>query len=261
MTANSAAVVVPSCDAYSDVWHPFFTFFRHNWPDCPYPLYLVSNHLRFEAPGVRALTVGRDVSWSDNLRAALESVKENYILLFIDDLLIVRRVSTQRIGQAVAWLEARQGNYLRLNGFPPPERLISPDFGVVAKGSLYRTATVASVWRKQVLAELLAPGESAWDFETRGSWRSDAYDDFYSTRRPVIFVMNAIIKGKWRRSAQRRLTEMGIPNQCSTRPMMTITEELTFRAQLLSNRALYLAPPAWRRRLRDNILATFRGHQ
>lgn len=41
--AADVAVVVASCDAYADLWEPFFRLFRRYWPDCPYPVYLGSN--------------------------------------------------------------------------------------------------------------------------------------------------------------------------------------------------------------------------
>ena len=37
------AVVVSSCDAYSDAWKPFFKLFFKYWSDCPFPIYLVTN--------------------------------------------------------------------------------------------------------------------------------------------------------------------------------------------------------------------------
>lgn len=35
---NDVTVLVNSCDAYEDLWFPYFEFFRLNWPDCPYKL-------------------------------------------------------------------------------------------------------------------------------------------------------------------------------------------------------------------------------
>ena len=37
------SVLVPSCDAYADLWIPFFALFWRYWSDCPFPVYLGTN--------------------------------------------------------------------------------------------------------------------------------------------------------------------------------------------------------------------------
>ncbi len=44
-TNSELAILVCSCDKYADVWEPFFKLFFKFWPDCPYPIYLLSNYL------------------------------------------------------------------------------------------------------------------------------------------------------------------------------------------------------------------------
>jgi hypothetical protein len=85
--------------------------------------------------------------------------------------------------------------------------------------------------------QLLRSGESAWDFEIKGTVRSDSYDGFYSTNETQISVVNTVIKGKWQRSALRMLEEMGI-NITSDRKVMTVKESL--KLQLLVARSFML---------------------
>jgi hypothetical protein len=33
-------ILVNSCDAYEDLWYPFFELFRINWPNCKYDIVL-----------------------------------------------------------------------------------------------------------------------------------------------------------------------------------------------------------------------------
>ncbi len=40
---QQTAVLVVSCDNYSDVWSPFFELYSRFWPDCPFNTYLISN--------------------------------------------------------------------------------------------------------------------------------------------------------------------------------------------------------------------------
>jgi hypothetical protein len=67
------------------------------------------------------------------------------------------------------------GAYLILNSTaPPPDRLLEghPWLGEMDPGFPYRCSLNPALWRKDVLSELLRPGESCWGFEVDGSTRS-----------------------------------------------------------------------------------------
>ena len=41
-------LLVNSCDAYSDLWEPFFKMLGVHWPDCPYPIVLNTESKAFK---------------------------------------------------------------------------------------------------------------------------------------------------------------------------------------------------------------------
>lgn len=239
---SNIAVVVVSCDNYSDLWHPFFTLFRRYWPNCPYQVYLVSNFIEIDEEGVVALPVGEDISWSDNLIKALNLIDEEYVFMIIDDLLFVNHVKSEQIHELFEWIREEEPNYVRLNPFPKPDKPYNDFAGIVSPGTLYRTSTVMSVWKKTTLLDLLKPGENAWEFEVYGTLRSDKYDKFYSTWQALIPFINSVIKGKWRRSAIKCLGSLSVPIQLSSRKVMTRWESFLFFNALLRNRVLNLFP-------------------
>jgi hypothetical protein len=251
--AQSVAVLVVSCDKYADLWQPFFDLFFRYWSDCPYQVYLLSNTAIADIAGVKGIPIGPDTSWSDNLLQALAQIEEDYVFLFLEDLLLTGPVDTAAVETVVGWFVSSQGNYIRLNGFPPPDVALTETVGTVAPDTIYRTATVLSVWRRQILAELLRPGESAWDFETAGSVRSEAYDGFYSARRNYIPVMNAIIKGKWQRTALRKTNSLCIGFEVGARPILNRREQAALWLRIRGNRLLYWLPVAWRKPIRKFI--------
>ena len=251
--ANSVAVLVVSCDKYADLWRPFFDLFFRYWADCPFPVYLLSNTATVDIAGVRGIPIGPDTSWSDNLLRALAQIEENYVFLFLEDLLLTKPVETAAVETVLGWFVSCQGNYIRLNGFPPPDVAVTETVGAVAPGTIYRTATVLSVWRREMLAELLRPGESAWDFETAGSIRSETHDGFYSTRRNYISVMNAIIKGKWQRTALRKTKSLCFGFDAGARPMLNRREQAALWLRILGNRSLYRVHVAWRKPIREFV--------
>jgi hypothetical protein len=245
--ADSVAILVASCDRYRDLWAPFFSLFRRYWPDCPFRVYLLSNTVPSSYPRVTSILVGKDESWSDSLSRALQRLEQEYVLLFIDDLLLIEKVDTSAVMEVLRDFVARDGNYLRMNPIPKPDHILNCLLGSVSKKTIYRTATVSSVWKRRTLLALLVRGESAWDFETRGTIRSDAYDGFYSTHTSLLHVVNSVVKGRWERGALTILQRIGVKLDIGDRPVMTWVQSILFRCRVIRIRLLYLLPAQMRR--------------
>ncbi|MBJ6801940.1 hypothetical protein [Geomonas propionica] len=251
MHPSQLAILVISCDNYADLWRPFYTLFRRFWPGCPYRVYHVSNYLEPGEEGGVPLAIGADSSWSDNVIKALAQVEEEYVLMMIDDLFLTSAPRLDELERVLDWVATERPNYLRLNPVPPPDRPCTGEVGVVSPGTLYRTGTVLALWRKEVLLDLLQPGENAWEFELHGTVRSDRWGGFYSTHRLLLPFVNGVIKGKWRRSALRTLASLGVEPDLERRKVMTFRETLLLNSQLLRSRALRCLPAGCRRQVKD----------
>jgi hypothetical protein len=246
----SLAILVVSCDNYSDLWRPFFMLFKRFWPDCPYSVYLLSNFQKTEVEGVVPVLVGEDYSWSDNLIKALNTIDEEYVLIVIDDLFMVNHPREERLNEVLDWIGTNNPNYVGLNSKPKPDSPFNDLVGIVSPGSLYRTSTVMAVWKKAVLLDLLKPGENAWEFEVYGSTRSDICEGFFSTWQELFPVDNGVIKGKWKRSAIKRLESLGVSLQLNKRKVMTAWETFTFTCAKIRNAGLQWFPARYRRRIK-----------
>jgi hypothetical protein len=244
----SIAVIVVSCDNYSDLWPAFFFQFNRYWPECSYPVYLTSNHKTTTFPNVKNIAVGDDLSWSDNLLKALETVKEKYLLLFIEDLFLVAPVDQKHLNSVLHWAVTARPNHLRLNRSESPTHSVNNLVGKVCSGAPYRTSTVLSLWDKKVLSQLLKSGENAWQFEIVGSERSDAFDKFYTVHRNCFPVINTVVKGKWTRRAAKRLLAEGAPIELERRGIMSIFETFRLYWIELRSRLFKLLIPWWFRR-------------
>ncbi len=249
------AILVPSCDKYADLWRPFFTLFWKFWPDCPYPVYLISNQSVTDDNRVQTIPVGQDVSWSDNLAKALGRINYDYVFLFLDDLFLVGNVDTGQVVRVLDWAIHSQVKYIRLSSYQKPDRPWNDIAGIVSPGTIYRTSTVVSVWEKQMLLALLRPGESAWDFEIKGTVRSDEFDGFYSTWMNCLPVINGVIKGKWLSFAVKKIESLGAKVDLSRRPLMTKTEEAMFLWKRCRSRILNLLPARQRRSVRTFFIS------
>jgi len=248
------ALLVASCDAYADLWGPFFHLVRRFWPGCWLSTYLLSNTVRGNLPGVHDLLVHPDESWSGSVREALQRIEEDYVFLFLDDLFLVGPVREPAVNQVLEWAVETGANYVHFTPSPAPDRPHDALVGAISPGVIYRASTQLCLWKKAVLMDLLVPGESAWAFEVYGSERSDAYDGFYGTwDHPFPFV-NGVVKGRWVGRAVRRLTALGAPVDLARRPVLTLAETAGLRLLEMRSRLLRFFPGKYQRRIKHAVL-------
>lgn len=249
------AILVVSCDKFSDVWLPYFKLFWRFWPDCPFNIYLLSNNLEIKIPKVNSILVGDDVSWSDNLLKGISNINEKYIFLLLDDFFLTRPVVAKDVMNIFNWIVDSDINYARLTPTPKPDKMFNDIVGIVSKGTIYRTSTIMSVWKKSILSELLRHKESAWDFEMYGSIRSDDYDEFYSTWEKHFHTTNVVIKGKWQRYSINKIKSLGVSLDLNKREVMSFNETIILFFKIVRTRILSTFPAEYRRRVKDWVLS------
>ncbi len=215
------AVIIPSCDKYSDLWEPFFNLFWKNWEDCPFKVYLLSNNLAYTHSKVFPILIGEDVTWSMNIKKSLLQIEEDYIFLLLEDHFIIEQVNTKDILSLASKMYSSGYNYLRFNSYLKPDIEIDSNHGKISRNSPYRTSTPFSLWRKDLLLKLLDDEETAWDFEISGSDRSSQYDNFFSVNRNNYFKsIHGVKKGKWYRNSFKQIKKMGISVDVKNRNVM-----------------------------------------
>lgn len=193
-------ILVVSCDRYSDLWDPFFRVFRRYWADCPFPLFLGSNHKISPDPGVRTIAIGDDRGWGSGLRTLLDRLGAKYVILFLEDFFLEEAVDTTNVLHLSEIAVRNELGCLRLTPNPPPSRQVegSPGLGWILPGDPYRVSTQVALWRVETLASLLQPNFSAWDFELKGSLLSlDTPEPFWSVQNPAIRCRHAVERGLW----------------------------------------------------------------
>ena len=224
------AVVVSSCDKYSDVWTPFTTLFFRYWPDCPYPIYLIANALSWPDGRIETIAIQPDRGWATNCRLAVQQISSPYILYLQEDYLLNENVDTAQIESLLAYLDERRGACLRLYPAPPPDRPCPghPRIGEIRKGVRYRANTQATIWDRRVLLALLRDGETGSEFEVLGSRRSDELDQpFLGVWEPALpYYCTAIVGGVWVRGAVDLCKREGIELDLTQRSVESRALEL-----------------------------------
>jgi len=242
MSDCSVAVLISSCDAYEDLWTPYFTLFFRYWPDCPFPIYLIANDLVYPNKRVTTIRLGADHGWSTNTRLVLEQLKYPYIIYAHEDFLLNRSVCNTRIMRLLAYMRQRNAGYLRLYPCPGPDEVCvdNPEVGEIHKGSDYRTSLQMAIWKREVMITLLVDGENPWQMERNGSIRSNRLDvPFLSAVRdartskvvdpPISYFCTAIYKGLWMRKAIKFCAKECVPVNLTRRGTETIYHDIRRR--------------------------------
>jgi hypothetical protein len=229
--ASQTSLLVISCDRYVDVWPTFFTIFHKTWPDCPYPLFLGTNYKRCDDPRVTTIPIGDDVSWAHGARLMLNAIASDYVITFLEDFLIEKRVDTAAIERLVEIARAEKLGCLRLAaGQPlayPPTRPVEghAGLGVVEPGEPYRVSAQVAIWHRATLEKYLIPGASPWEFEVIGSALSNREPElFWAVYEPAIVYDQVIEKGKWKPEGLRLATEAGVKPDLNSRGVFSPEE-------------------------------------
>lgn len=253
---SDVAVLVISCDKYSDLWNPFFTIFDKYWPDCPYPIYLGSNHTVFNHPRVLPHPIGDDLSWADSVYQMIERLHYHHFIIFLEDFFLERRVNSSKVHELVEIAMRHNIGCLHFTPKPYSDNSLPfyPGIGVIRPGTDYRVSTSVAIWKKDTLKRLLLPGFSAWDFELKGSPMSDNMpDEFWGINKPVIYFRHAVERGKWLPRGLTTCKKEGINVNLNARPAMSTKEYLWWHLYTLRGRLFRILPSTVRRKLRTML--------
>lgn len=235
------AVAVLSCDKYKDLWPPFFELFFKNWPDCPYDILLFSNEAVFPDPRVRTVLSGQDRDWSSSVKACLNQLDYDYLLILFDDVFLTEKADQVKIRKLVDYVEQYKPEYQKFTPVPKPDMRINREIGKYYIDTHYRNGLM-SIWKRTVLCEMLVEGESAWKFETQGLDRSKKYENFFGSYHEYFHFLHGVEKGLWYKKVVRQLSEMGISLDLNTRGVLGGGNYL--RSQLsLARRFIFLNTP------------------
>ncbi len=238
---KDTAFLIISCDTYSGLWNKHFDCLDKNWPDCPFPKYLLSNKKDSGDSKISTIKVGEDRTWSANLKKAIQDLKKDfkYILATFDDLFLTENVDNTKLEKAIKSFKSNDGQFLQLIKWHNRPKKINETLGSIESGSLYRPNCVYALWNIEVLEDLLDETESAWEFERKGAQRSDKYNGFFVVLESIFKYRNVVIRGKITRKDSRIYGLRSIENL----KVMNLANHLAFLSRLWSFKIfLFLIP-------------------
>jgi hypothetical protein len=242
---QDVAILVLSCDKYSDAWNPFFALYDKFWPDRPYTTYLATNVERPTFPNVKILNAGTPRNWSDDTLKILRQIPEKYIIILLEDYFLNDTPDVHWLEQCISVVRKTDASFMRIASFRkdhfPMYRFKElpeyPGFGVTKKDAPFLINLQAGIWNREKLMTYILPGESPWDFETKGSRRCEKTDDLFlgitqaSSKDiitcPIPYLCTAITKGVWMREAIELCKSNGIDINSKQRPVESPTAYLS----------------------------------
>jgi hypothetical protein len=229
---RSFAVLVLSCDKYSDVWPAFFQCFRANFPHGEWKVYLGSNTRRFDSPGIETVLSGNDPDWSTSYKRILEQIPERKLFVILEDLFLASPVDEGTLRDVVDFMFEHDAAHIRYWARPAPDLPTGNALiGKTARGAPYR-ATVCGFWDRAYLSRLLLEGENPWNFEILGSYRTSYSDGFYAMTRPLCEHVNLIEKGRWIPESVDWAQRHGVPLSTDVRPALERASLVRSRLQM-----------------------------
>lgn len=172
------SIILNTCDAYSDLWGGFFNLLKKYWPQLKYEIILNTESKTYEIDGLDILTPphNNSKSWSDRLATSLKTAKSNIVLLMMDDFYLKAPVDNGMFEKILLWMSKNEdvGSVTFLNE-PGITKKRVPEvegFYYRKKRCQYKMTAHITLYRKDLLLNILRKGESAWDFEVNGSFRA-----------------------------------------------------------------------------------------
>jgi len=229
--SSELSILFLSCDKYHDLWKPLFYCVNKYFKQDVYPVYLGSNTVAYKNKGLTTLFSGPDKDWSTSLLKILDQIKTPYIFLWLDDFFPISAINIARFSNVLHFMIKQKAKHIHVIPQPKPDQVITDGlYGMYEKKAPYRV-TAFGFWEVEALKKLLLPGESPWNFEIMGSYRSSYMEGFYCAMKPVVVTINVVEKGKFFKDAYSYCKKQGIPLDVSKREVFAGTNYMKSELQ------------------------------
>ena len=196
---NNLALAYVTCDKYSHIWSEWFGKFKQYW-DIELPLYFLGEEI--DCPWDGWTNIGHERveadNWTTKLREQVEQIPEDNIFVWLDDLVIQKKISYEFI-QIYSLFNIFKADSFRIMPRHSKSKLERMPYMVGG----YRVCNVLPGWymvsfhpnifTKKFLLEVLKHDENPWQCELKSRNRI-INDNIYSIQIDG-WLSNEIIKG------------------------------------------------------------------
>ena len=240
MTTQNVAILIVSCDKYNDVWSLFFRTFRKYWPDCDYKIYLGTNNLKCVEANVQTINIGDDLSYSENLTKMLNQIDSEYVITWVDDLMLTSDVDSEKIKKIVDYAIKNDIDFVKLlPNYPYAYKEEMHGIGRLPNGIKYQVTIGISIIKKSFMKASISGKKSAWEleYEISNNIKSDNDKKIYAltsnaVNYPINYI-NVLGRGRVIRNSQKYIFENGARHLAIDRGLQPVKEYLYYRLYLI----------------------------
>ena len=209
-------ILINTCDAYEDLWDPFFTLLKRYWNSQGVRIILntETKQYAFDGLDIECVNIGdKQVPYGKRMLHALSKIKTTYVIPLLDDFFLRKPVDEEHIERIISWMESDKDivyfnqDCLETNADWELNRY--PGYKRVPNGTDYVLNMQAAVWRTKKLIRYWRPNVSPWEWEACCSAKAlhNPKDKFYCLIRYDFAFCSyghnkigdiwGVLRGKW----------------------------------------------------------------
>lgn len=221
------SILIYSCWKNRDMWEIFSKLFSKYWPNCPYPVILITDKYSNTGGGedyVFDKIIQKDDSWAKMMNEAILQAKSPYVSLWMDDYLLCDYVQNRDIERYLEAAVRYRAANMRLIESPVCKNRWKnhTDIGFYQPGTAYSLSTQIGIWDSRFLLKIIDDKWSAWDFERIASLEKN------NRKQPLLVALDytfpyeeGVRKGKWMIQGVKLCKRNGIHLDTCARPIMS----------------------------------------
>lgn len=169
---NCVTILVNSCDAYSDLWYPFFALFKKYWGAEGAEIVLNTESKEFQFDGLNIKTIhpkSKNAPYGRRMIEVLKQINSEYIILFLDDFFLRSKVKGDVIERIIDWMDRDKSIACFYNDcldtYAEWEKDKYLGFKRIPWGASYTLNMQVGVWRRKKLIKYWRDNISPWEWE------------------------------------------------------------------------------------------------
>lgn len=213
---DKLSIIIPAHDSHKDIVLLFWKCCERFWNDCPYKIFWTNCKEELQDTEIEIIHNRTDAMFSERLLTALSVVKNDYVLLWVEDFLPTKTIHTHDIEKVLEYMDEHQSNYCGL--LRSTKRLMKRDTEEsyiyhIRNNRPYGISINCGIFRRNYLISLIRNKNwSVWELESSllKMAASGKIEKSIYLKDGIGNLVNYLFKGKIDPIAERKLTRSGV---------------------------------------------------
>ena len=169
---ENLAIVFTMFDGYEDLWDDAIKYIKKYWVNHP-PIYVFTNEIEKKWDDVICIPTGKDAEWSRKAYKACEEIKEEYLILLLEDFYAGSAINNDEVQELLEFMKNNRIKYCKLcdnNRIvrKHKKKYRNSKYEVMYADEDYGISLQPAIWEKRYLLNTLGEENyNAWIFELK----------------------------------------------------------------------------------------------